>query len=86
LKKRDRIYHCPETNKQCAGGTCQHTCRPSEIERCRHAWAVRYTVNGVQRDKSFRDEIDAQKRMVQKQQNVRINQAVVQAQRAGRSG
>ncbi len=63
LKKCDRTYHRPETNKQCAGGTCQHTCEPSAIERCRHAWTVRYTVNGVQRDKSFRDEIDAGKRV-----------------------
>ena len=63
LKKCDRTYHRPETNKQCADGTCQHTCEPSAIERCRHAWTVRYTVNGVQRDKSFRDEMDARKRV-----------------------
>ncbi|HEY6790235.1 MAG TPA: hypothetical protein VI365_23300, partial [Trebonia sp.] len=63
LKKCDRTYHRPETNKSCAGGTCQHTCEAPEIERCRHAWTVRYTVNGVQRDKSFRDEIDAAKRV-----------------------
>lgn len=63
LKKSDRKYHRPQTNKQRVGGTCQHTCEPSAIERCRHAWTVRYTVNGVQRDKSFRDEIDARKRV-----------------------
>ena len=63
LKKCDRTYHRPGTNMQCAGGTCQHTCEPSQIERCRHAWTVRYTVNGVQRDKSFRDEMDARKRV-----------------------
>jgi hypothetical protein len=63
LKKCDRTYHRPGSNKQCAGGTCQHTCEASAIERCRHAWTVRYTVNGVQRDKSFRDEIDAAKRV-----------------------
>jgi len=63
LKKCDRTYHRPETNRQCAGGTCQHTCEPSGIERCRHAWTVRYTVNGVQRDKSFRDEMDDRKRV-----------------------
>ena len=63
LKKCDRTYHRPETNKQCASGTCQHTCEPSGIERCRHAWTVRYNVNGVQRDKSFKDEMDAQKRV-----------------------
>ena len=64
MKKCDRTYHRPETNRQSVGGTCQHTCQPSEIERCRHAWTVRYNVNGVQRDKSFRDEIDAGKRVL----------------------
>jgi Phage integrase family len=64
LKKCDRTYHRPETNKQCAAGTCQHTCEPSDIERCRHAWTVRYTVDGVQRDKSFRDEMDDRKRVL----------------------
>ncbi|MCW2938610.1 MAG: site-specific integrase [Actinomycetia bacterium] len=63
FKKCDRTYHRPETNKQCVGGTCQHTCEASEIGKCRHAWTVRYTVNGVQRDRSFRDEIDAGKRV-----------------------
>jgi hypothetical protein len=63
LKKCDRTYHRPDSNKQCAGGTCQHTCEAAEVEKCRHAWTVRYTVNGVQRDKSFRDEIDASRRV-----------------------
>src|SRR5260370_343669 len=63
FKKCDRAYHRPETNRQCAGGACQHTCEPSGTERCRHAWTVRYIVNGVQRDRSFRDEIDARKRV-----------------------
>ena len=64
FKKCDRSYHRPQTNRQCAAGTCQHTCEPSVIERCRHAWTVRYNVNGVQRDKSFRDEMDAAKRVL----------------------
>ncbi len=63
FKKCDRGYHRPETNRQCAGGTCQHTCEPSQTGRCRHAWTVRYNVNGVQRDKSFKDEMDAGKRV-----------------------
>jgi Phage integrase family len=63
FKKCDRTYHRPQTNKQCAGGTCQHTCEASGIDRCRHAWTVRYNVNGVQRDKSFRDEMDDRKRV-----------------------
>ena len=54
FKKCDRGYHRPQTNKQCAGGTCQHTCEPSAIERCHHAWTVGYSVNGVRRNKSFR--------------------------------
>lgn len=64
LKKCNRAYHRPGTNRQCASGTCQHTCEPPETGRCRHAWTVRYTVNGVQRDKSFRDEMDAAKRVL----------------------
>ena len=32
LKKCDRTYHRPATNKLCAAGTCQHTCLPSGIE------------------------------------------------------
>jgi hypothetical protein len=64
LKKCDRSYHRPQTNKACAAGSCQHTCEPSAIERCRHAWTVRYTVNGVQRDKSFRDEMDPARRVL----------------------
>jgi hypothetical protein len=63
LKKCSREFHRLGTNKQCAGGTCQHTCDPDQVARCRHAWTVRYTVNGVQRDKSFRDEIDAARRV-----------------------
>ncbi|MCW2930190.1 MAG: hypothetical protein JWM19_1152 [Actinomycetia bacterium] len=55
VKKCDRTYHRPDSNKQCAGGTCQHTCEAAEVEKCRHAWTVRYTVNGVQRDKSYRE-------------------------------
>jgi hypothetical protein len=63
FKKCDRTYHRPQTNKQCASGSCQHTCEACEIDRCRHAWTVRYNVSGVQRDKSFRDEMDARKRV-----------------------
>ena len=58
LKKCDRTYHRPESNKACAGGTCQHTCEPAEIASCRHKWTLRYSVNGRQREQSFADEID----------------------------
>jgi hypothetical protein len=37
LKKCDRAYHRPQTNKQCASGSCQHACEPSQIDRCRDA-------------------------------------------------
>lgn len=61
LKKCDRAYHKPGSNRACAAGTCQHTCdRP---ERCRHAWTLRYWVNSHQRELSFKDDIDSQGRV-----------------------
>ena len=38
-------------------GTCQHTCETDAIEKCKHAWTLRYWVNGKQLEKSFKDEI-----------------------------
>ena len=36
LKKCDRTGHNPGSNKQCANGTCQHTCEPAQVEtQCR---------------------------------------------------
>lgn len=58
VKKCSTAKHRPESNKQCAAGTCQHTCTPEETATCRHAWTVVYSANGRQREKSFRDEID----------------------------
>lgn len=49
--------HRPETVKQCACGTCQHTWKPDTIERCKHAWTLRYWVNGKQLERSFEDEL-----------------------------
>jgi len=63
FKKCSLDLHRPESNKGCAGGTCQHTCEASGVERCPHKWTVRYVVNGVQREKSFADEMDAGKRV-----------------------
>jgi integrase len=63
FKKCSVEFHRPESNKGCANGTCQHTCEANGTERCAHKWTVRYVVNGVQREKSFADEIDAQKRI-----------------------
>jgi hypothetical protein len=48
FKKCDMSNHRPETDKLCAAGTCQHTCKPDTIEKCKHAWTLRYWVNGRQ--------------------------------------
>lgn len=53
FKKCDRSNHRPETNKNCAVGTCQHTC--DQPDRCPHAWTLRYMLNGKQLEKSFQD-------------------------------
>jgi hypothetical protein len=63
FKKCSAEFHRPESNKGCAGGTCQHTCEAPGVEKCPHKWTVRYVVNGTQRERSFADEIDAQKRI-----------------------
>jgi integrase len=61
FKKCDRQFHKPDTNRSCAAGTCQHTCeRP---QRCPHAWTLRYSANGKQREQSFKDDIDSQGRV-----------------------
>ena len=57
FNKCDMSNHRPETVKQCATGTCQHTCKPDTIERCKHAWTLRYRVNDKQLEKSFKDEL-----------------------------
>ena len=53
LKKCDRANHRPGSNKQCANGTCQHTCEPAQVQDCGHKWTVRYSVNSSQREQSF---------------------------------
>lgn len=55
VKKCDRANHKTDSNKACAAGTCQHTC--SDVERCPHAWTLRYWVGGKQRERSFKDEV-----------------------------
>jgi integrase len=57
FKKCDMSNHRPGTVKQCVSGTCQHTCPADDVEKCRHAWTLRYWVNGKQLEKSFKDEI-----------------------------
>jgi hypothetical protein len=53
FKKCSTEYHRPDTNKACIAGTCQHTCAPSQVERCAHKWTLRYSANGTQREKSY---------------------------------
>jgi hypothetical protein len=55
FKKCDRVGHKPDSNKACAADTCQHTC--SDVERCPHAWTLRYWADGRQRERSFKDEV-----------------------------
>ena len=56
FKKCDMSYDRPETVKRCAAGTCQHTCKPDTIEKCKHSWTLRYWVNGKQLETSFKDQ------------------------------
>jgi integrase len=55
FKKCDRTNHKPQSNKACAAGTCQHTC--ADVERCAHAWTLRYWADGKQRERSFKDVV-----------------------------
>jgi hypothetical protein len=60
IKKCDRAYHRPESNKACKALTCQHTCDTTELETCPHKWTVRYSVNSRQREQSFTGLSEAQ--------------------------
>jgi hypothetical protein len=55
FKKCDLANHKRDSNKACAAETCQHTC--SAVERCPHAWTLRYWADGKQRERSFEDEV-----------------------------
>jgi hypothetical protein len=55
FKKCDLANHKPDSNKACAADACQHTC--SDVERCPHAWTLRYWADGKQRERSFKDEV-----------------------------
>lgn len=63
FKKCDRAAHRPESNRGCADGSCQHTCETPAVERCPHAWTLRYSVAGKQIEESFRDDMDRNKRV-----------------------
>ena len=58
FKKCDLSNHRPETVKQCVSATCQHTCPSETVEKCKHAWTLRYWVNGKQLEKSFKDQVN----------------------------
>jgi hypothetical protein len=60
IKKCDRTFHRPESNKGCANGTCQHTCDAAQAAQCAHKWTVRYSVNSRQREQSFPTLTEAQ--------------------------
>ncbi len=60
FKKCDRTNHKPDSNKLCAGGTCQHTCEARQVPDCPHKWTVRYSVNSRQREQSFGTLTEAQ--------------------------
>ena len=55
FKKCDRSYHRPQSNQRCRDGKCQHTCEAFQVQKCQHAWTLRYWVNGKQLEKSFKD-------------------------------
>ena len=56
FKKCDLSNHKPDINKNCAAGTCQHTC--DKPDRCAHAWTLRSWGNGAQREKSIKDTVN----------------------------
>lgn len=58
LKKCSLEWHKPATNKACAAGDCQHTCLGDQVERCSHAWTLRYSASSRQHEQSFRDDVD----------------------------
>lgn len=60
LKKCDRTWHKPDSNKGGAAGTCQHTCEPAQVADCAHKWTVRYSVSSQQREQSFGTLTEAQ--------------------------
>ncbi len=60
IKKCDRTWHKPGSNRGCAAGSCQHTCEAWQVSGCPHKWTVRYSVNSRQREQSFATLDEAQ--------------------------
>jgi integrase len=83
VKKCDRTYHKPETNKSCAIGACQHTCEPAQARECGHKWTVRYSVHARQREQSFATLTEAQTFQLQLSTDKQIQGRMFTDPRAG---
>ena len=83
LKKCDRTWHKPGSNRGCAAGTCQHTCEAWQIPDCPHKWTVRYSVNSRQREQSFGTLDEAQTFQLTLSTGKRVQGAMFTDPRAG---
>jgi hypothetical protein len=83
LKKCDRTYHNPGSNKGCAAGSCQHTCEAWQVPDCPHKWTVRYSVNSRQREQSFATLDQAQTFQLTLSTGKRVQGAMFTDPRAG---
>jgi len=83
LKKCDRRFHKPGSNKGCTAGTCQHTCDPGQVAGCPHKWTVRYSVASRQREQSFLTLDEAQTFQLTLSTGKRVQGAMFTDPRAG---
>jgi integrase len=83
LKKCDRTWHKPGSNRGCAAGSCQHTCEAWQVSDCAHKWTVRYSVNSRQREQSFGTLDEAQTFQLTLSTGKRVQGAMFTDPRAG---
>jgi hypothetical protein len=83
IKKCDRTWHKPGSNKGCAAGSCQHTCEAWQVPDCPHKWTVRYSVNSRQREQSFTTLDEAQTFQLTLSTGKRVQGAMFTDPRAG---
>ena len=83
LKKCDRTWHKPGSNRGCAAGSCQHTCEAWQVSDCPHKWTVRYSVNSRQREQSFGTLDEAQTFQLTLSTGKRVQGAMFTDPRAG---
>jgi integrase len=83
VKKCDRTYHQPGSNKGCGAGSCQHTCEAWQVQDCPHKWTVRYSVNSRQREQSFTTLAEAQTFQLTLSTGKRVQGAMFTDPRAG---